>query len=106
MDEGISAAQFSQHVNTKFSVSIDSGETVELELVDVVVRENEPSEQKGMERFSTFFYGPTNAFLPQQMYQLTHPQMGELLIFLVPIGQEQRGFKYEAVFNRFQEAKG
>ena len=101
MDDGISAANFSQHLNTKFIVSTDS-EPVELELVEVVVRKTEPNEQAGMERFSTFFYGPLNSFLPQGTYELTHPEMGELLIFLVALGQEERGFRYEAVFNRFQ----
>lgn len=102
MEDGISAAQFSQHLNTKFIVSTGSDKPPELELVDVVVRKNEPTEQAGMERFSIFFYGPANFFLPQATYELTHPEMGSFVIFLVSLGQEERGFKYEAVFNRFQ----
>ena len=97
-----SAEDFSQHLNTKFRVNLDSSTPVELELADVVVRASEPNEQQGMERFSIFFYGPTNFFLPQQTYEVTHPAMGDLAIFLVAIGQEERGFKYEAVFNRFK----
>jgi hypothetical protein len=99
MDYG--AESFSEHLNTKFSVKVDSAEPVELELVDVVVRKSEPNEQAGMERFSTFFYGPAGFFLPQQTYDLVHPELGESQIFLVPIGQDTRGIKYEAVFNRF-----
>jgi hypothetical protein len=96
------AESFSEHLNTKFSVRVDSAEPVELELVDVVIRQSEPNEQAGMERFSTFFYGPTNFFLPQQTYYLIHQEMGELQLFLVPITQDSRGFKYEAVFNLFK----
>jgi hypothetical protein len=96
------AESFSEHLNTKFSVRVDSAEPVELELVDVVIRQSEPNEQAGMERFSTFFYGPTNFFLPQQTYDLIHQEMGELQLFLVPITQDSRGFKYEAVFNLFK----
>lgn len=99
MDHG--AQSFAEHLNTKFSVKVDSAKPVELELVDVVVRKSEPNEQAGMERFSTFFYGPASFFLPQQTYDLVHPQLGESQIFLVPIGQDPRGIKYEAVFNRF-----
>ena len=101
MDHG--AESFSQHLNTKFSVKVDSAEPVELELVDVVVRKSEPNEQAGMERFSTFFYGPESFFLPQQTYDLVHLELGEMQIFLVPIRQDTRGIKYEAVFNRFKD---
>jgi hypothetical protein len=99
MDHG--AESFSEHLNTKFSVKVDSAEPVELELVEVVLRKSEPNEQAGMERFSILFYGPPNFFLPQQTYEITHPAMGDLLIFLVALSHEERGFKYEAVFNRF-----
>ena len=99
MDHG--AESFSEHLNTKFSVKVDSAEPVELELVELVVRKSEPNEQAGMERFSAFFYGPTNCFLPQQTYEVTHPAMGDFVIFLVALGKEERGFRYEAVFNRF-----
>ncbi len=101
MDHG--ADSFSQHLNTKFTVKLDSAEPVELELVDVVVRPSEPNEQAGMERFSIFFYGPATLFLPQQTCELVHHEMGQMHIFLVPIEQDQRGIKYEAVFNRFKD---
>jgi hypothetical protein len=100
MDHG--AESFSEHLNTKFGVKVDSAEPVELELVDLVVRKSEPNEQAGMERFSMFFYGPAGFFLPQQTYDLVHSEMGEMQLFLVPIGQDTRGIKYEAVFNRFK----
>ena len=99
MEHGLES--FSRHINTKFSAHVDSAEPVELELVNVVARPSGPNEQAGMERFSTFFRGPSNAFLPQNTYEVTHPQMGEMLIFLVAIGQNEKGYEYEAVFNRF-----
>jgi hypothetical protein len=95
------AENFSQHLNTKFSFNVDSSEPVELELAQVVVRPSDPTEQAGMERFSTFFRGPSNAFLPQATYDVSHPDMGQMTIFLVAIGQDERGYQYEAVFNRF-----
>jgi Domain of unknown function (DUF6916) len=97
-----SAESFSRHLNTKFKVKFESSEPVELELVEVAVRKIEPNEQAGMERFSTFFYGPADYFLPQQTYELAHQEMGEMYLFIVPIGQDQRGIRYEAVFNLFK----
>lgn len=100
MDHG--AESFWQQLNTKFRVSVESANPVELELVEVVVRQSEPNEQAGMERFSVFFYGPATSFLPQQTYELVHQELGAMHLFIVPIAQDQRGVKYEAVFNRFK----
>jgi len=100
MDHG--ADSFTRNLNTKFSVKLDLSQPIDLELVEVAVRKSEPHEQAGMERFSAFFYGPTSFLLPQQTYDLVHSDMGEMQIFLVPIEQDQRGIKYEAVFNRFK----
>ena len=35
----------------------------------------------------------------QQMYQLSHPSLGDLNLFLVPVGTDERGIVYEIVFN-------
>ena len=101
MDHG--ADSFSRHLNTKFTVKVESGELIELELVEVAVRKIEPNEQAGMERFSTFFSGAGNFFLPQQTYELRHPEMGEMAVFIVPIGMDEKGYRYEAIFNRFKD---
>ena len=49
--------------------------------------------------FSLVFTGPQQPLLPQAVYRLEHPEMGELDIFLVPIGSDPDGTRYEAVFN-------
>lgn len=96
-----SADSFSRNVNTKFAVKVESGEPVEIELVEVAVRPSNSNEQGQMERFSAFFRGPESAFLPQQTYEFEHPDMGEMAIFLVPLGLDNKGYRYEAIFNRF-----
>ena len=106
MTDLYTADSFSKHLNTKFTVSVAPEESMDIELVAVDVRKNEPTEQANMERFSTVFYGPSDKFLTQQTYDLVHSEMGELQIFLVPIAKDDRGFRYEAVFNRFKTADG
>lgn len=91
--------EFSQHLNTKFSVSIDAPKPVELELVEVKGYESKDHEERGLERFSIFFSGPADFLLPQYTYALTHEKMGKFDLFLVPIGRGEAGFRYEAVFN-------
>ena len=53
-----------------------------------------------MERrqFSLLFRGPVDPFLSQGTYRLDHAELGALDIFLVPIGPDAEGMRYEAVF--------
>jgi hypothetical protein len=45
------------------------------------------------------FKGPAEKFLQQDQYLMKHEQLGELNLFMVPLGGFQDGFKYEVVFN-------
>jgi hypothetical protein len=56
-----------------------------------------------MERFSAVFSGPPDVLLPQRTYHMTHPEMGEFYVFLVAIGKEADGFRYEAVYNYYRQ---
>lgn len=103
MSVPLTEKEFSQHLNTKFQVQLDDQPEVELELTRVKQYFPLESEQAGMERFSVFFTGPPNNYLPQRAYRLKHDQMGEFEIFLVPITSDANGFYYEAVFNYFKE---
>ncbi|HYR63822.1 MAG TPA: hypothetical protein VET24_14480 [Actinomycetota bacterium] len=50
------------------------------------------------EPFSLQFLGPRSPVLPQGTYRLTHPKVGALDLFLVPIGASDAGVTYEVVF--------
>lgn len=50
------------------------------------------------EAYSLLFYGPLQPVLQQRIYQISHAETGELDIFLVPIGPQNGGMAYEAVF--------
>jgi hypothetical protein len=96
-------AEFAKHVNTHFRLLVESPIPIELTLVEVTPRKVEAHEQAGMERFSAVFMGPREVFLPQQTYRLSHPEMGEFDVFLVGLGQEPGGFRYEAVYNYYRQ---
>lgn len=100
MPEFYTKEDFSKHLNTKFSIPTDAPGVFELELIEVVSTLSTPRQ----EQFSIFFRGPLNIFLPQATYHFQHEGMGEVDLFLVPIGKEEDGFRYEAVFNRAIEA--
>lgn len=100
MSAPLTEKEFSKHVNTKFRIA---GEPpLELELTEVKGYLSKPNEQTGMERFSAFFRGPGDRYLPQASYPLEHEVMGTFDLFLVPISRDEKGLRYEAVFNYFK----
>jgi hypothetical protein len=104
MPVSLTEKEFSQHVGTKFNVKVDERE-IELELIEVKGYVSQEIEQGGMERFSVFFVGPGDPYLPQQTCRLEHERMGEFEIFLVPIAGDEKSYRYEAVFNYFKKAE-
>ena len=102
MSEFQTEADYTKNLNTNFRVEVDAPKPIELKLVAVTPRPSGPTEEAGMERFSAVFSGPLDFLLPQQIYRVSHPQMGEFEIFLVVIGQEADGFRYEAVYNYYK----
>ncbi len=101
MPASLTEKEFFQHVGTKFHLNVDQRE-IELELTQVKGYTSQAIEQGGMERFSVFFAGPGDSFLPQKVYRLEHDRMGEFDIFLAPIAGDEKGYRYEAVFNYFR----
>ncbi|CAN5213954.1 hypothetical protein BH20ACI1_BH20ACI1_17860 [soil metagenome] len=86
---------YAGQLNTKFRV-VEAAEPLELELVEV----SDLKTSSGQEYFSLVFLGDKDNLLPQKLYALNHETLGQKEIFLVPVGREEDGIKYEAVFNR------
>ena len=93
--------EFSKNVGTEFYASTGEGE-VKLTLVEVKPYMPDAARDQKMERFSLFFDGPADEFLPQQNFNMRHEGMGGFELFLVPIKGDQNGFRYEAVFNYYK----
>lgn len=53
----------------------------------------------GREPFLITFRGPTAPRLQQGLHDVAHPTLEPVTIFLVPIGLDDDGATYEAVFN-------
>jgi hypothetical protein len=49
--------------------------------------------------FNLYLRGPADLVLPQRIYALRHPALGEVPVFLVPVGRDSAGVLYEAVFS-------
>jgi len=96
MEDSLTHDVFSQHLNSRFHVEQTP---VDLELVEVSELKKYPLQ----EEFVIVFRGPSNAFLDQGTRSLSHELMGQFVIFMVPIRQDEHGFYYEAVFNRLHK---
>ncbi len=58
------------------------------------------------ECFSLRFASPEGVMLPQGTYQLEHPALGTVALFLVPVGPGRSGaLELEAVINRLPAAE-
>ncbi len=89
---------FAQHVNTTFHVPLDE-RRVELELVEVAGDKSTLEKIEGVDRFSLYFLGPGDFYLPQRIYHMEHDALGQLEIFIVPVGIKDNRYQYEAVFS-------
>lgn len=96
--EGLTHEAFRQQAGTKFQVQVGEDSTVELDLVEISDIKLYP----GQEQFAVVFRGPLSAFLGQGVRPFSHDEMGQFEIFIVPIRQDERGFYYEAIFNRLR----
>ena len=96
MLEKMTAATFSEHLNTKFHLHLPSSETLELELIGV----DDLGLTDRQERFSLIFRGPIEYPLPQATYEMVHDKLETFDLFIVPISRDEDGLRYEAAFNR------
>ena len=48
--------------------------------------------------FSLLFRSTAKSYAPQGTYRVTHEQLGALDIFIVPLGPDQHGMRYEVIF--------
>ena len=97
MLEKLTRETFAENLNTRFGVRVDEERAVEVELVEVTGGQ----QYEGTERFSVYFRGPSEHFLPQCTYRFEHERLGAFDLFIVPVKQDPKGFYYEAVFNRY-----
>jgi len=90
---------FAAALHSRFQVIVEGADAIELELVEV----SDLIAMRRQEKFSLLFQGPPHILLPQQIYRMAHAQLGEIELFIVPVGMNETGYSYEAVFNRLKE---
>ncbi|HEV8240820.1 MAG TPA: hypothetical protein VGS57_15755 [Thermoanaerobaculia bacterium] len=94
--EELGPGDFQTLVGQRFTVVLNEGD-FGLELVNV--RELPAHSRRQGQPFVLLFRGPQQPVLPQRTYTLAHAELGQLVIFLVPVQGGPAGIEYEAVFN-------
>jgi hypothetical protein len=97
MREGLTKADFEPYLAQTFEVHIEVHMPVEIELTEIKDRSTNL-----MECFFLFFRGAKDRKIRQNTYRITHPAIGEFMLFLGPVDiKKMDGIYYQAVFNRF-----
>jgi hypothetical protein len=94
LDE-LTAEVFRPHLNDAFQMR--SGPDT-LDVVLIAVDNLRPRPAGTRQPFSLVFRGPMTPVWAQHIYRLSHAALGEFDIFFVPIGPDDMGLQYEAVF--------
>ena len=97
-DKVLQHAEFAAVLNTRFHVPLEDAAAVELELAEV----SELTSTRRQEMFSVLFRGPLHTPLAQRVYRMEQAQLGQIELFIVPVGMDKTGYSYEAVFNRLK----
>jgi hypothetical protein len=98
MAEELTREMFAAHLGDTFRLTLESGDSMDLELIEAEPGKS-PTKREGRAPFTLVFRGRPDMVLPQRMYDLSHEKIGDLSLFLVPIGPDEQGMQYEAVFN-------
>jgi hypothetical protein len=94
MLESFTIDTFSPLVGSTFIMHTDATNVLELELIQA---EAAARAQNGRP-FSLVFRAPRAPVAMQRIYPLDHETLGSIELFLVPIGPDEHGMRYEAVF--------
>ena len=101
MTDTLNHAFFFAQLEQLFQVNLDS-EKVILKLIKLDLYSNDSKEksEQSRESFSLVFRGPQEQQLQQGTFFLNNESLTEsIAVFLVPIGPDDHGLCYEAVFN-------
>jgi len=93
---------FSPLLGQTFSLIVDGANMLPLELVEATDLQSSgrapAADEARRTPFSLVFRGPSTPVAPQRIYPLEHSAIGHIELFLVPIGPDGQGMRYEAIF--------
>ncbi|MDB4950223.1 MAG: hypothetical protein JWM27_2872 [Gemmatimonadetes bacterium] len=89
---------FQPLVGQPFVVFVGEDRFMPAHLVAVEALAEEGDTRRKRTPFSLLFRGPGGGYLPQDVYRVKGGELEEMELFLVPLGQDDDGTIYQAVF--------
>jgi len=96
VQQTVARGRFAEQLHSTFSIDFGDAARVPAELVEYTERSMTPQN----EQFSLLFRVAADVPAAQGMREVTHPALGTLALFLVPVDRDGRGLYLEAAFNR------
>ena len=97
--ERLAKDDFDPRVGDAFELDLGGDQTLPLELVSADPLSSGTLERGTRAPFSLIFRSAgERRHAPQRVYTVRHAELGAMEIFLVPIGADEGGMRYEAVF--------
>jgi hypothetical protein len=98
-DKQLAYEDFADKVGEVFPIGDPDVPRIPLTLIETELLQANWLKPGMRQPFSLTFVAKDPRVLPQRMYRLEHNGLGELDIFLVPIGKSADGVSYQATFN-------
>ena len=88
-----------ENINNKtFEISFDPKQATACELIEVKGINSHTLKEGQVEPFSLVFQTTDKTIFEQNTYMVKNKELDETQLFLVPIGSDENGVRYEAVF--------
>ena len=81
-----------------FDIAFQPETTLKSELIEIKSINSSTLKKGQSEPFSLVFEIPGDSIYDQNTYLIKNSEMDEFYLFLVPIGADEKGVRYEAVF--------
>lgn len=99
MLDRLTHTDFEQQLESTFVIHYAEKDSFDARLISVKTIGHKPENPDRRWSFSLIFHIPyKEQYLIQRMYPVSHPVMGQLDLFLVPLGPDETGMRYEAIF--------
>lgn len=92
---------FASQLNAVFKVT-DATDDDDVITVDMTLAECDDLSNDHCDAFSLIFNGPAEPALGQNTYGVANETLGDFSLFMVPIGADDTGRQYQAVFNNLK----
>lgn len=89
---------FEPCLNQPFRIRLGETALLTLTLAEVTRLGGSDPARTLRQSFALLFLGPAQPTFPQMIHALEHDGLGVVELFLVPLGPDERGMRYEAIF--------